>query len=192
MVKVVERAEGKWSQSLGNSFFTDSNWLLPDLVEVVEDALAQRLLVKNKDSSAHLKTFRELSELALDILKNLDLNQYAFIVLGKLKDRTATYLYGDFNQLVHENNRFLFNFIKELYYFKAPMWISVEKYEFVNFQLDSILFTIIFFLFLIDGILIYSLMLQDVEERTYEFAMLRCLGFKNQNLVTLLLVQVAF
>lgn len=113
-------------------------------------------------------------------------------MFGKLVDRTATYLYGDFNQLIHENNRFLFNFLGELYYYKSPMWISVEKFEFVNFQLDSILFTVIFFLFLIDGILIYSLMLNDVEERSYEFAMLRCLGFKNSSLVTLLLVQVAF
>jgi ABC-type antimicrobial peptide transport system permease subunit len=72
------------------------------------------------------------------------------------------------------------------------MFQSVEKFEYVNFQLGSIFFTIIFFLFLIDGILIYSMMLSDVEERTYEFAMLRCLGFKNSSLVTLLLVQACF
>ena len=125
-------------------------------------------------------------------ISQINLNEYALVVFGKLVDRTATYLYGDFNQLIHENNRFLFNFLGELYYYKSPMWISVEKFEFVNFQLDSILFTVIFFLFLIDGILIYSLMLNDVEERSYEFAMLRCLGFKNSSLVTLLLVQVAF
>jgi len=53
--------------------------------------------------------------------------------------------------------------------------------------MGSILFAVIFFLFLIDGILIYSMMLSDVEERTYEFAMLRTLGFKNSSLVTLLL-----
>lgn len=68
----------------------------------------------------------------------------------------------------------------------------MEKFEYVNFQLGSIFFTIIFFLFLIDGILIYSMMLNDVEERTYEFAMLRCLGFRNSSLVTLLLVQSFF
>jgi ABC-type antimicrobial peptide transport system permease subunit len=75
---------------------------------------------------------------------------------------------------------------------RSPIFHSVEKFEYVNFQLGSIFFTIIFFLFLIDFILIYSLMLNDVEERTYEFAMLRCLGFKNQSLVVLLLVQSFF
>ena len=32
-------------------------------------------------------------------------------------------------------------------------------------------------------------MLSDVDERTYDFAMLRCLGFKNSSLVVLLLMQ---
>lgn len=69
------------------------------------------------------------------------------------------------------------------------MFNGVEKLEYMNFQLGSIFFSIIFFLFLIDGILIYSMMLNDVEERTYEFAMLRTLGFKNSSLVTLLVIQ---
>lgn len=77
-------------------------------------------------------------------------------------------------------------------YVRSPMFKSVEKFEYVNFQLGSIFFTIIFFLFLIDGILIYSIMLNDVEERTYEFAMLRTLGFKNSSLVTLLVIQACF
>ena len=35
-------------------------------------------------------------------------------------------------------------------------------------------------------------MLNDVEERTYEFAMLRTLGFKKYSLVVLLIVQALF
>jgi ABC-type antimicrobial peptide transport system permease subunit len=45
---------------------------------------------------------------------------------------------------------------------------------------------------MIDGILIYSMMLNDVEERTYEFAMLRTLGFKNKSLIVLLVIQALF
>lgn len=73
-----------------------------------------------------------------------------------------------------------------------PFANQLEKVEFINFQLGSIFFSVIFFLFLIDGILIYSMMLNDVEERTYEFAMLRTLGFKNSSLITLLVVQACF
>ena len=85
-------------------------------------------------------------------------------------------------------NNYMFNFRNTGLYMKSPMFLAVEKFEYLNFQIGSIFFTIIFFLFLIDGILIYSMMLNDVEERTYEFAMLRCLGFKNNSLVVLLVI----
>jgi len=51
---------------------------------------------------------------------------------------------------------------------------------------------VVFFLFVIDVILIYSMMLTDLEERTYEFAMLRTLGFKKSSLIVLLIVQSLF
>jgi ABC-type antimicrobial peptide transport system permease subunit len=38
--------------------------------------------------------------------------------------------------------------------------------------------------------LIYSVTLSDVEERTYEFAMLRTLGLKNKSLAILLIIQI--
>jgi len=159
---------------------------------MLEDHLRMLFESRGIEDSLHLQTYKELAELALKHISQINLNEYALVVFGKLVDRVSTYLYGDLNQLVHENDRFLHYFHGELISNKSPMWISVEKFEYMNFQLDSILFTVIFFLFLIDGILIYSLMLNDVEERSYEFAMLRCLGFKNSSLVTLLLVQVAF
>ena len=49
--------------------------------------------------------------------------------------------------------------------------------------------TIVVFLFILDFIVIYTIMLSDVDERTYDFAMLRTLGFKNSSLVVLLLMQ---
>ena len=51
------------------------------------------------------------------------------------------------------------------------------------------LVTVIVFLFILDFIVIYTIMLSDVEERTYDFAMLRCLGFKNSSLIILLVMQ---
>ena len=51
------------------------------------------------------------------------------------------------------------------------------------------LVTVVVFLFILDFIVIYTIMLSDVDERTYDFAMLRCLGFKNSSLVVLLLIQ---
>lgn len=69
---------------------------------------------------------------------------------------------------------------------------TIEHYESQLFLIESILFTVILFLFILNFILIYSIVLSDVEERTYEFAMLRVLGFKNSSLMTLLLIQAMF
>ena len=63
---------------------------------------------------------------------------------------------------------------------------------YADFQLDTVLFTVIFFLFLVDAIVIYSMMITDVEERTYEFAMLRTLGFQKSSLMILLVLQALF
>jgi len=51
------------------------------------------------------------------------------------------------------------------------------------------MFTVTLFIFLIDSIVVYSMMMADIEERTYEFAMLRCLGFQNKSLIALITVQ---
>ena len=49
--------------------------------------------------------------------------------------------------------------------------------------LNNNLGTIIAFLIILSAQLIYSLMLGDVDEKTFEFAMLRSLGFNTHNIV---------
>ena len=39
-------------------------------------------------------------------------------------------------------------------------------------------------------VLVYALMIADVEEKTYEFGMLRTLGMKKASLLWMLLIQV--
>ena len=122
----------------------------------------------------------------------LQQDQFAFLVLGKLTDREEKYIYGVPDNLMRIYNNFLFHFRNENIHTRTPMFHAIEKFEYMNFQLNSVFFTIVFFLFMIDGILIYSMMLNDVEERTYEFAMLRTLGFRNQSLIVLLVIQALF
>ena len=49
--------------------------------------------------------------------------------------------------------------------------------------------TVIIFLGILSTMLIYSLMLQDVNSKTYEFGMLRALGFRLTNLVEVVLLK---
>ena len=64
--------------------------------------------------------------------------------------------------------------------------------QYADLQIRAVLFTVIFFLFIVDSIVIYSMMITDVEERTYEFAMLRTLGYKKSSLIVLLVLQALF
>ena len=49
--------------------------------------------------------------------------------------------------------------------------------------LNATLLTVIVFLAILSAMLLYSLMLADVDEKTYEYGMLRALGFKKEHLV---------
>jgi len=49
--------------------------------------------------------------------------------------------------------------------------------------------SIVFFLAILCTQLIYSLMLSDVEDKTYEFGMLRALGFNTKNIMVTIVIQ---
>jgi predicted lysophospholipase L1 biosynthesis ABC-type transport system permease subunit len=55
--------------------------------------------------------------------------------------------------------------------------------------MNTIMATIVAFLAILCAQLIYSLMLSDVEEKTYEFGMLRALGFNTSNLMATIIIQ---
>ena len=52
--------------------------------------------------------------------------------------------------------------------------------------------TVVFFLGILSIQLIYSLMISNVDEKTYQYGMLRALGFKQKSLVTLISLQSSF
>jgi hypothetical protein len=66
--------------------------------------------------------------------------------------------------------------------------------EFVNTQdiqafLNATLLTIIIYLAMLSTMLLYSLMLTDVDGKTYEYGMLRALGFKKSYLTRMIMMQ---
>ena len=65
----------------------------------------------------------------------------------------------------------------------------MQSQNVIEFMLNNVLVTVIFFVCLLSFILIFSLMQTDVEERTYEFAVLRTVGMRNDSLVTLITIQ---
>jgi len=69
---------------------------------------------------------------------------------------------------------------------------EMNKIQDVKVLMEGFFFIVVIFLVFLSAMVIYSLMLSDVEERTYEFAMLRVLGMGSKHLVGLLSIQTLF
>ena len=65
----------------------------------------------------------------------------------------------------------------------APLELQFKATSTVKDYFNSNMVTIIIFLAILSTMLIYSLMLQDVNSKTYEYGMLRALGFKKFYLI---------
>jgi len=60
----------------------------------------------------------------------------------------------------------------------TPVLVAMEGFQFVGIFVQSIFANIVFILTLLSIMLIYSLMVADVDAKTYEMGMLRALGLK--------------
>ena len=108
------------------------------------------------------------------------------MILGKVRDRQNKFVFefSDMGGMLpnqHGIHQICTSFLHHFYdmdlQLAAPILTNMKFATFMDFQVETTLFIVIFFMFAIDVIVIYSIMVLDVEERTYEFAMLRCLGF---------------
>jgi ABC-type antimicrobial peptide transport system permease subunit len=71
----------------------------------------------------------------------------------------------------------------------VPLAIAMNGFLIIKNFLDNMVFSATFLLLLLSALLIYSLMIGDVEEKAYEFGMLRALGFDKRWLIVLLLLE---
>jgi ABC-type antimicrobial peptide transport system permease subunit len=110
-------------------------------------------------------------------------------VMGHVKDRVNSYIYNR-DSIEKRLNKALREVTLELNVGQeTPISGNMDEYAVIEYMLNNVLITVIFFICLLSFILIFSLMQTDVEERKYEFAVLRTLGMKNNSLITLISVQ---
>ena len=99
------------------------------------------------------------------------ISKYSLAVIGKIDDRQTDYMKGAKNSFeggVYRIRRRINRFIQYLdgtfdLDVISPTGNSLEKNSFVDFQVSTLLFSIAFFIFMIDSIVIYSQMISDVE-----------------------------
>ncbi|KNE69101.1 hypothetical protein AMAG_13965 [Allomyces macrogynus ATCC 38327] len=180
VVDAIEQPDGKFPQNLGNVIVVDL-----DPTEILLKRTAAQLAQNPLAASAvPWKT----SDVA-----SFRLRDYAMSMVLMMRDRLAIYTMSD-----TDRNRAIIevaNDVMRVVGLFAPvdlvdvLNLALKGTSFIRVFMDEIFFTVIAVLSLLAVLLIYSLLLADVEEKTFEYGMLRTLGLRQTSLIHLLILQ---
>ena len=184
----VKATGGKWPSASGNVLALDSRHIKDYLYLNVERIIDEII------TAFHLEIFRDyVWNLVENYLKDFDINNYALTINAIFKDKFEIYkkdqktmrhyisnIASDITTLLGSNYQVNI---------QLPIYLIMAGVEVAKIFLQDIFIGIMFFLWTLCVLLVYSLMLGNVDERTYEFGMLRSLGFKKNNLTLLIIIQ---
>ena len=188
VVGKIKSNGGKWPSKTGNVLAIDSKHLKDYLL------LNSQNILNEIVNSFELESMRNAIWNSLNkYINNFDINKYCLTINIMLKHKYEIY------KLDPLKMRYYFSEISEkiIRALKSndninvnnPLAAGVIGFSSLKIFLQDIFFGIMFFLWLLSIILVYSLMLGNVDERTYEFGMMRSLGFKKNNLIYLIILK---
>ena len=126
-------------------------------------------------------------------LTGFDINKYALTVNAIFKDKFDIYKKDQksMRHYISDIASEITTLLGDDYQvnIQAPIYQIMSTVEIAKLFLQDIFIGIMFFLWILCVLLVYSLMLGNVDERTYEFGMMRSLGFKKNNLISLIILQ---
>jgi ABC-type antimicrobial peptide transport system permease subunit len=185
---VIKTESGKWPSLLGNTIAFDSK----NAVEYINFNLAEKLkflIKKNLNIDVALDTLLT----NLNKTNTLKINEYTPFVNILLKEKFEIYKNDENNQR-RKFAKITDNISKKLglqypVISQIPLYTGFKIFNIVKIFLKNIFNSIIFFLWILSFMLVYSLILSNVDEKNYEFGMLRSLGFKKSNLISVIIFQ---
>jgi len=184
----ISDSQGKWTEVLGNVLAFDYRYIPNIIVNSIIEALKESTdpIVRSLVPTQGLQNFIQNTVNAFDI------RQYTVSENVVIKNRMQVYTDQDTidGYFIDLTNKY-FKLIGKDYPATAniPLALAVEGVLLIKDFLDSVFTSAVFILILLSMLLIYSLMISNIDEKTYEFGMLRALGFRNYSLVLLLLTQ---
>lgn len=174
VVDGVKEPKGKWPTALGNVLVLEKRWVPSLIAELLptNDLLTNSILSAFNISTGGSSSGETLSQR----IKALPLEQYALLVAVQNRDRLKSYV-KDNNGLQADMIKFT-NLVAEalgINYpaeFSLPLVTALTGVYYIRLFLDQIFVSVLAILVLLAMMLIYSLLLSDVEEKTYEYAYL--------------------
>jgi hypothetical protein len=180
---------GKFADTLGNIALIDckymNKFLETSYYSYFNELIATQPLYYLALNGVHQEVQKQLT--------SLDFCNYAMTVGGVLEKQVDVYTGTKQNmldRLGEAGNQIVDTLTLESNVtISTPLRQQLAAVEMITVFFNSIMTSIVFFLAILCTQLIYSLMLSDVEEKTFEFGMLRALGFNTSNLVATIAIQ---
>lgn len=196
VAEALSGAQGRWPNSLGSVVCLDSRHLLVLLrgaIRQVFDGLRQLFGFAFTAATTAANVTEATFEAALSSVR---LNDFALGAVVQNRDRLVSYV-----KTGSELKQDMVDFSNEAMALlgpgvaadpSLPVYVAIQATSIVRLFLDQLFLMVVVVLGFLGCLLIYQLVINDVEEKTYEYGMLRALGMRKRALIQLLAVQSAY
>lgn len=220
-IKVVKTPEGKWPDILGNVVFAESSYMFENLGKSIETSLGKQgenitneLLTQlnisvpagspnNIQSLIQEQLFSGVNQTISNLLmrpisdgyNSFNISDKAMALSMTARDKVAVYSsfvsYKD--KLVQATNKIARALgDPSKFILQAPMYYGYQALGFVAIFIENIIYMILVLLGILAIVLLVALMIFDIEEKSYQFGMLRALGFSKKNIAIMIILQGIF
>ena len=166
----------------------ECKWVFPEFLDTLTAKVAE---YEESDPDLYNRAMKMIKVIELWILtKGVTFCNFAFTMEGVLKNQSDYYL-ENYNSI----KRGIFPRAEEIVdaltlstnqTLTMPLAAQFKMTAVVHDFLSSTFLTTIIFLAILASMLVFSLMLADVDGKTYEYGMLRALGFMKQHLMLMI------
>eukprot|EP01133_Synstelium_polycarpum_P010243 gene10243-11942_t len=212
VVDGIDEPGGKYPTALGNvavleSEFVDTifrerflklSHLLDRNLTTIESILRVALpyIAPDYNISQVLDQLNSFTKHATNFAKNFKLNEYSMMSVVMLRDRVKIYISPD-AELKLSMTAFTNEVAMRIGYsypatFTTPISSVLSLFKYIRLSLNQIFNVVAAVLITLGALMIYSLLLSDVEGKTFEYGMLRAQGLRHYALIILLLTQAIY
>lgn len=187
VVDSVYWANAKYTSALGNIMMIDSKYF----TKSVQTSLYQNPFI--------ILLFQLLPQLRTQLdqaFANFKIQEYALQVIGIHKYRYDVYVKNEEprnNDMIEFSNSIINDLgVDYPVTITLPIVTALSATTFISLFLDQIFIGVVAMIAVLGIILIYTILIGKVEEKTYEYGMLRALGLPQNSLIQVILAQSMF
>ena len=216
---VLDEPSGKWPESLGSIVMVENDMLIglvqgsvrhvlnanitaidlsacndtavPDLLPLPQPIPISQLLVLSGAVTASDQAEQYAAiEASVD---SLDGNAQSLLSVVNYKHRVSTYL-KDLDAMNADLIKFTDSVALSIGLdypasFTTPIAATLTITQYIRYFLDNIFYSVVALMVFLGVLLIFSLLLHDVDSKTYEYGMLRALGMRHRTLIQVLVTK---